>query len=351
MALIKKEEIAAQEKELNDLNSDLAQLNKDLDDSSKRLEAENAKLKQEEENLIEIVTDKARNEQSLRLNEKTRALLNDEIASLEKLNKDLEDQIAVAKEAGDTALVEKLRSQQDNNKDKIAESKEKVENLEVEATALKDKITENETEEADRKASIDSRKADIASITAEIEEFSGEIKNASARIEELEKGELLNRYNLELEIRQSHARDSVRNKERIKPMLFNSNTEIAEKKKEMEDDSGIFIADIKAELEFTPAAEEIVKAVTSELNEEGVILKAVEAFKLSRKSIFDVSEIMDRIELACSHGQTSVTVDMDDVSGTKLIILNDAGYKISHIDTNGDDKKILIDWGFAEEVE
>ena len=173
----------------------------------------------------------------------------------------------------------------------------------------------------------------------------------SARIEEIEKGELLNRYNLELEIRQSHARDSVRNKERIKPMLFNSNTEVAEKKKEMEDDSGIFIGDIKAELEFTPAAEEIVKVVTSELEKEGVILQAREAFALSRKSIFDVSEIMDRIELACSHGQTSVTVDMDDVSGTKLIILNNAGYTISHIDTNGDDKKILIDWGFAEEVE
>ena len=351
MALIKKEQIAAQEKELNELNLDLAQLNKDLDDSSKKLEAENAKLKQEEENLIEIITDKARNEQSLRLNEKTRSLLNDEIASLEKLNKDLEDQIAVAKEAGDVELAKKLTEQQDSNSQKINENVATREKLEVEALALKDKISENETNELERKASIDERKAVIASITAQIEDLSSEIKDVSARIEEIEKGELLNRYNLELEIRQSHARDSVRNKERIKPMLFNSNTEVAEKKKEMEEDSGIFITDIKAELEFTPEAEATVKAVTEELSKEGIILPAREAFALSRKSIFDVSEIMDRIELACSHGQTSVTVDMDDVSGTKLIILNNAGYTISHIDTNGDDKKILIDWGFAEEVE
>ena len=351
MALIKKEQIAAQEEELNALNSHFAKLNKSLDDLSAQLEAENAKLKQEEENLIEIITDKARNEQSLRLNEKTRGLLTDEIKNLETLNKELLEKIAVAKEAGDVELAKKLTEQQDNNEEKLAENNAKVEKLEVEANGLKEKIADLNIVEADRRTSIDSRKADIASITKEIENVSNEIKDVSARIEEIEKGELLNRYNLELEIRKSHARDSVRNKERIKPMLFNSNTEIAEKKKEMEEDSGIFITDIKAELEFTPEAEEIVKAVTSELNKEGLILQASEAFALSRKSIFDVSEIMDRIELACSHGQTSVTVDMDDVSGTKLIILNDAGYKISHIDTNGDDKKILIDWGFAEEVE
>lgn len=351
MALIKKEQIEAQEKELNDLKNDLAQLNKDLDDSSERLRVENIKLKQEEEDLIEIVTEKAKNEQSLRLNEKTRDLLFEEIKALEKLNKELEEKIAVAKEAGDTALAEKLKAQQESNKDKIAESNAKVEKLETESLALKEKIEENGVQELDRKASIDERKKSIAEVTSEIEERSDEIKNTSARIEEIEKGELLNRYNLELEIRKSHARDSVRNKERIKPILFNSNTEIAAKKKEMEEDSGIFIADIKAELEFTPEAEEIVKKVTGSLSEEGVILPAKEAFELSRKSIFDVSEIMDRIELACSHGQTSVTVDMDDVSGTKLIILNNAGYTISHIDTNGDDKKILIDWGFAEEVE
>jgi len=350
MALIKKEQIEAQEKELKELKEQIENFQTGLDESTEKLNIENIKLKQQEEHLIEIITDKARNEQSLRLNEKTRSLLSEEIQALDKLNKELEEKVAAAKEAGDTDLVDKLRSQQDNNTNKISEKQDKISGLEVEASELKDKIEQNGVEEEDRKASIDSKKAEIEDLTREIEEVSGEIKAVSARIEELEKGELLKRYNLELEIRQSHARDSVRNKERIKPMLFNSNTEIAEKKKEMEDDSGIFIQDIKAELEFTPEAEETVKAVTSELDKEGLILQATEAFKLSRKSIFDVSEIMDRIELACSHGQTSITVDMDDVSGTKLIILNDAGYKISHIDTNGDDKKILIDWGFAEEI-
>lgn len=348
MALITQEQIAAQEKELKELKENIERLQDGLNESTEKLNIENIKLKQEEEQLTEIITEKARNEYSLRLNEKTRASLFGEIKALEELNKDLEEQIAAAKEAGNKELAEKLSKQQSDNNDKISDKKQKTEALETESQVLKEKIEKNGVAEADRKASIDERKDGIKSLTAEIEELSGEIKKLSDRVKEIESDPLLERYNLEVEIRKSHAKNTLRNKARVQPLLFNSNADVAEEMKDLESDSGIFIKAIKDELAFTTVAEEIVKKVKDSLSEEGVILQANEAFELSRKSIFDVSDIMKRIQSACAYGHTSISVDMEDVAGTKLIILNEAGYKISHSDT-GDSKKITIDWGFAEE--
>ena len=83
--------------------------------------------------------------------------------------------------------------------------------------------------------------------------------------------------------------------------------------------------------------------------------RAHEAYTLSQRSLFNIDVVIGQIKNACEKGQTHIVLDSDKITGTQILMLNKAGYKISHSKKGGkgvaaNEVLITVDWGFHPEA-
>lgn len=180
------------------------------------------------------------------------------------------------------------------------------------------------------------------------------LKPISEYVEEAKSSDLLKRFEEEVKTRKEHVKETTKNKERIKVLLEDKNDTVGDKLNEMKSDSSIFIKDIKAELEFTPAAESKLERIQSALDGSDFLFTASQAFDLASESIYSTKAIVEKIKKACYAGETSIDLLESEVSGTQILMLDKVGYKITHASISNpgrklDDLVITIDWGFATE--
>lgn len=263
--------------------------------------------------------------------------------------------------------------------------------LEAEHKAIAELISKTETELADakmaRKAAIDDgtemateAKAiednltelnqDYNKAKAHIKQLTSEISDIEQEIKSVEESDLLQQFEAERKTRKVHVRQTLKNKERIKALINNSNIDIKDKQTEFNNDTEIFIKDIKSELNVDGTADNIINDAISNLNDkynnEGKgalgVFPADEAFKLTRESLFDLelAGINKKIKAACQKGLTSIDLSEDEITGPQILALNSGNYKISHYEVKQqsnvaalyrDATKLVIriDWGFASE--
>lgn len=196
------------------------------------------------------------------------------------------------------------------------------------------------------------------------------LKPISEYVEKAKSSDLLKQFEAERKTRKVHVRQTLKNKERIKALINNSNNDIKDKQTEFNNDTAIFIKDIKSELNVDTSAESLINAAISDLNEkytkEGKgatgVFPADQAFKLTRESLFDLelAGINKKIKAACQKGLTSIDLSEDEITGPQILALHNGNYKISHYEVKQqsnvaalyrDATKLMIrvDWGFAEE--
>jgi len=196
------------------------------------------------------------------------------------------------------------------------------------------------------------------------------LKPISEYVENAKSSDLLKQFEAERKTRKVHVRQTLKNKERIKALINNSNSDIKDKQAEFTNDTAIFIKDIKSELNVDATAENLIGDVISSLDEkyakEGKgatgVFPANEAFRLTRESLFDLelAGINKKIKAACQKGLTSIDLNEDEITGPQIIALHAGNYKISHYEVKQqsnvaalyrDATKLMIrvDWGFAEE--
>lgn len=349
MALITQSQIDSHLKQIKTLEDSIASMEKSLADLLRSVEENDHKLKELNIKLTDLKTEIGQIEQSIRLNEKREKNTVSEIEDIEKELKRLEQLIEDAKEAGDKQEVEKIEIKISSLRDAIEEKNTELADFKRDREDLKNVRESKVDEQADMESFIHNEEDNFNMMKKDLEAQQLSLAKEKASLAEAQSSELVLRYNREMDMRRSHARNTLRNKERIGTMLSGSNQDVKEKLDELNSDSNILIEDIKDELNIDDPQMGVIKSITSDLHQQGLLIRANEAFAASRNAIFEVEDIINRIKTACSHGHTSVTMDMEDVSGTKMIVLNQAGYKLTHVDTDKGTQKIIIDWGFVDE--
>lgn len=352
MALIKQEDLA-------ELESQIKSKKDSIDDSSTRLKESNEEIQHRtlniqdlKESLEKLAADIPVLEKDIEAAQSVILANKNKTASNDALLKQYDGELAAAESAGDDAEVKRLLQLIDDikveNKTLITE----IDQKEVEVKDLKTQLTDAKTQQTEKGVELEVSEKDLADNLAQYNELKNKLKLQQAELEELESSTLLKEYEKQVETRKEHAKGTVKNKERIKVLLRDQNATVEDKLNEFDSDSEVFIKDIKAELEFTPEAESKLERVESELDEQGIMFRANDAFKLSSQSVYDIKAIIEKIKKACYEGKTSIDLTESEVSGTQILMLNKAGYKITHANVSNpgrklDDLVITIDWGFV----
>ena len=94
--------------------------------------------------------------------------------------------------------------------------------------------------------------------------------------------------------------------------------------------------------------DDIIKKTIEEVRDTGGIITAGEALELSRKSIFELNSISEKIKEACAKGFTSLEVSNKEVSGLQVYALMELGYKVTHeFDEYFEEVRYIIHWTYA----
>ena len=94
--------------------------------------------------------------------------------------------------------------------------------------------------------------------------------------------------------------------------------------------------------------DDIVKRTIEKVRDTGGIITAGEALELSRKSIFELNSISEKIKEACAKGFTSLEVSNKEVSGLQVYALMELGYKVTHeFDEYFEEVRYIIHWTYA----
>lgn len=348
MALLKDQDVKG-------IEDSLKEAEVSMKTAQESIESESERLSQKFVELNSMADEISTNEKIVEVEANNIKAYNDLQDSLNKDIADKKEETKAATEAGNEALVEKLKAetaalqaQLDDVKDKktVSESnstaaKEKLEQLNSDYERLKKEIS-------DTQETLKDTTEDLARYTKEFEEYSN--------------SPILAQFEKEKKIRKDHVEKTVRNKSRLTPLLKNVNTGLDDKVEEFTSDTTIFIEDIKAELDIDKGAEDTIKKAIAELNAEyekkgteGVFM-ASKALELSRKSLFDLelAGINKLIKAACYKGETSIEIEQGDITASQIIALNEGGYKVTHKQESDKAKEeiqlIVIDWGFAPQL-
>lgn len=353
MALIKQEDLAELESEIKDVKETIISREEKLESISAYIEKKRSEINELKDKLEKLAADIPAVEKDIAAAQSIISANKEKIASNEALLKQYDGELAAAESAGDDAEVKRLLQLiadiNAENKALITENDQKDQEVTDKTTLLKDFKAIQE----DSGIELEAQEKSLADDLAQYNDIKAELKALQARLEELESSSLLKEYEEQVEARKEHAKNTIKNKGRIKVLLRDQNATVEDKLNEFDSDSEIFIKDIKAELEFTEAAENKLERVQSELDEQGIMFRANDAFNLSSQSVYDIKEIIEKIKKACYQGKTSIELMESEVSGTQILMLNKAGYKITHesLPQPGDIEDIMIvivDWGFAQ---
>ena len=363
MALIKQEDLEGLNNDIESLKQTILAINTELGDISKEITAVSGDLKKNEDHLTDLsvkipLTEKIIDDAAAII-AANQAKISDNKIQL----KDIDAQLAAADAAGDTDEVARLKALDDAIRKEIDDLSIEIDNQSIASTDAKVTLDQLLKDEADAKLENDAIKKHLADMNAEYNDKKSEVISLEQELAGLESSTLLKEYEEQVETRKNDVKQTIKNKERLMPLLKNTNTGLDQKMEEFVSDTSIFIKDIKTELEIDPIAEEIIKQSIAELNaeyekkgSEGVFM-ASKALELSRKSLFDLelAGINKLIKAACYKGETSIDLMESEVTASQIIALDQGGYKITHKKNSKlyeqDDLVITIDWGFAAPVE
>lgn len=350
MALITKEDLSELESNIESTKKTIDSLQTKLGDISGEITAVSSDLKKKEDELTDVgikipLTEKIIDDAAVII-----AANNAKIADNKALLKDYDAQLTAADAAGDEAEVKRLLQLIDALKAEIDALSVEIDNQTIATTDAKATLDDLSLTEADLKKEIDTLNNHLVSMNGEYSDSKSEVIALGEELEKLESSPLLKEYEKQVEIRKGHAKNTIKNKERIKVLLRDQNATVEDKLNEFESDSAVFIQDIKDELEFTPEAENKMDNIQIALDGTDSLFTATQAFNLASESIYSIKDIVEKIKKACYEGQTSISISMDEISGTQILMLNKVGYKITHSDNPRyykEDDIVTIDWGFV----
>lgn len=254
-----------------------------------------------------------------------------------------------AKEAGDDEKAKYYTSLIKEQDRTIAETKAKVEQTKADQSDIERELDDVTASLKEIQTDVDQRKAELDKLNQELFNTQKEEDEAKNELIALENSTLLNDYNNQVASRREHARSMFKDVSRLKPLVRDEmDPDLDEEKKAFESDSKLFMEDIKTELNVN---ESLVNGEIDKLIDNEKIFKASDAFLLARTSLFDLSigDVNEKIKAACRQGMTSLDFEQFELSGTQLLALDRAGYKITHSDKEVADgagsQVITIEWG------
>jgi len=171
----------------------------------------------------------------------------------------------------------------------------------------------------------------------------------------IDNSELLIRFEKEKAEREEAIRDSFKRQNKKPSLLKDSHTEVTDEKVSIEADTEYLKSELKKIMGVDGEGEDgIIKDTLSQNKESQLIFKAEDAIVLTRKSLFDltIGDINGKIKAACNKGETKIKLTGDEVSGTQIYALLDAGYKVTHGELktpgrNKDNTLYTIDWTYS----
>jgi len=342
---------------------DISQLQADIEKKKEQIQAiqenilnQQAEIKSIEENLgqklaeFEDVSKDQKSLQSL-VNQFVNNIKDyqDIIDIAEARKSEFEKAVDQAKVAGDDEKAKYYISLVKQQDETIADTNTKIEQTKADQEDAQVQLDEATANLKKIQTEVDERKADLDKINQELFNTQKEEDEAKNELIALENSTLLNDYNNQVASRKEHARSMFKDVNRLKPLVRNEmDPDLDEEKAVFESDSKLFMEDIKAELSVDEA---LINSEIDKLIDNEKIFKAAEAFSLARTSLFDLSigDVNEKIKAACRQGMTSLDFEQFELSGTQLLALDRAGYKITHSDKDVADgagsQVITIEWG------
>jgi hypothetical protein len=171
----------------------------------------------------------------------------------------------------------------------------------------------------------------------------------------IDNSELLIRFEKEKAEREEVIEESFKRVNRKASILKNTHDDVASEKTDIEGDTDFLKAELKKVLGIDAEEEDvIVSNILQENKDSNLIFNAHDAIDLTRKSLFDltIGGIIEKIKAACTKGETTIELTGDEVSGTQVYALLDAGYTVTHeeLKSPGRNKSnvlFTIDWTFS----
>ena len=331
----KKEQIQAIQEKILNIQDSIKSTEKDLDERLSDLE-EKTKEQKSKQSLVNQLINNIKDYQDI-------------IDIAEARKSEFEKAADQATEAGDdekakyyTSLVKQQDATIAETNVKIEQAKSDQEDAERDLGDITESLKEVQT-------GVDQTKAELDKSNEELFNTQKEEDEAKNELIALENSTLLNDYNNQVASRKEHARSMFKDVNRLKPLVRNEmDPDLDEEKKVFDSDSKLFMEDIKAELSVNEA---LVNGEIDKLIDNEKIFKAADAFSLARTSLFDLSigDVNEKIKAACRQGMTSLDFEQFELSGTQLLALDRAGYKITHSDKDVADgagsQVITIEWG------
>lgn len=205
---------------------------------------------------------------------------------------------------------------------------------------------------SETEANLESINKEYTKIKTDIKNIEGDISNIGQEIKNIEEGDLIKQFEEETEDRKNLVKSTFLNTSRVAPLINNSNEGLDSVVSDYSADTNLFIKDIKEEIGFNSAAEDLLQNIVQELKENDKVLSADQALELTRKSLFNIQQkgIEDKIKVACEKGLTSIKLTSSQISATQIVALNSLGYKVTHYSIPQphdipDLMGVIIEWG------
>lgn len=222
-------------------------------------------------------------------------------------------------------------------------------------TSLNQAMAEGDNMVASRsetEAHLESINKKYTKIKTDIKNIEGDISNIGQEIKNIEEGDLIKQFEEETGDRKNLVKSTFSNKSRVAPLINNSNEGLDSVVSDYNADTSLFIKDIKEEIGFNSAAEDLLQNIVQELKENDRVLSADQALELTRKSLFNIQKkgIEDKIKVACEKGLTSIKLTSNQISATQILALNSLGYKVTHYSIPQphdipDLMGVIVEWG------
>ena len=218
MALLKDQDVKGIEDSLKEAEASMKT-------AQTSIESESERLSEMFRELNSIADEISTNEKIVELETNNIKAYNDLQDSLNKDIADKKEETKAATEAGNEALVEKLKAetaalqqQLDGVKDKKTDSEEK-------STAAKEKLEELNN-------NYERLKKDISDTQEILKDTTEDLARYTKEFEEYSNSPILAQFEEEKKIRKDHVEKTVRNKSRLTPLLKNANTGLDDKMNE-----------------------------------------------------------------------------------------------------------------------
>ena len=379
MTLIKEKDIKAIEAELKSKQAELEDLKatkeatlKERESALKFVNAANSDLTLKKEGKKVREDEKIAKEKEIKEKEDVIAVLEGEeekiqedLSERESAEKEKQLEIKDYKEQDEEDIDEAVLQAKENELDAIRKNiegfKEVLDGKKAELAENKKDKKELDDELGGISEDIETEELDIARIEGDINEASNAVKELDEKvrardqvIEEVGKDIIALESDptaVAFEKQKAERQDLVNkafNSPLVKQVLLEDKIgpELKEAGDELTGDVEFLQEEFKNAMEVEN--DDLIKKTIDEVKDAGDIITAEEALELSRKSIFELNSISEKIKEACAKGFTSLEVSNKEVSGLQVYALMELGYKVTHeFDEYFEEVRYIIHWTYA----